>query len=161
MIPGQARGEICENVERFLLEQKGYHRDDLELGQTVEVVVGENSVAPVMDIVIRLRGKRFIAIKCSPGSVVSREMEVLSMARLLDTYQIPFSVVTNGEESELLDTITGRVIGEGLQAIPSKAQALKKLETMEFQQLSERKAEQARRVLLASDVVKCPAVCEY
>lgn len=161
MISEPDRNEIRDRVERFLLEQKGYIRGDLEMGQTVEVVIGEDRVRPVLDIVIRLRNKRFIAIKCAPGSVVSREMEVLSMARLLDRYQIPFSVVTNGGEAELLDTVTGKVIGEGLEAIPSKAEALEQFGTVEFKPLPERKVEQAKRVLLASEVVKCPVVCEY
>jgi len=161
MIPEETRHNIRDKVERFLREEKGYAREDLEFGQAVEVVIGEKRVSPVLDIVIRLRDKRLIAINCAPGSVVSREMEVLSMARLLDSYQIPFSVVTNGEESELLDTHTGKVIGEGLQAIPSKAQALEQLRAVEFKPLPEKKAEQAKRVLLVSNVVKCPVVCEY
>jgi hypothetical protein len=161
MIPEETRHNIRDKVERFLREEKGYAREDLELGQAVEVVIGEKRVSPVLDIVVRLRDKRLIAIKCAPGSVVSREMEVLSMARLLDSYQIPFSVATNGEEGELLDTVTGKVIGEGLEAIPSKAQALERLEAVDFKTLPEKKVEQAKRVLLASDVFKCPVVCEY
>jgi hypothetical protein len=160
MIPEETRHNIREKVERFLREEKGYAREDLELGQAVEVVIGEKRMSPVLDIVIRLRDKRLIAIKCAPGSVVSREMEVLSMARLLDSYQIPFSVATNGEEGDLLDTVTGRVIGGGLEAIPAKSQALEWLERLDFKPLPEEKAEQAKRVLLASDVVKCPAVCD-
>jgi len=160
MIPEETRHNIREKVERFLREDKGYAPEDLELGQIVEVVIGEKRVAPVLDIVIRLRDKRLIAIKCAPGSVVSREMEVLSMARLLDSYQIPFSVATNGEEGELLDTVTGKVIGKGLEAIPSKAQALEWLERVDFKPLPEKKVEQAKRVLLASDLIKCPVVCE-
>lgn len=161
MVTEETRHNIREKVERFLREDKGYAPEDLELGQAVEVVIGEKRVEPVLDIVIRLRDKRLIAIKCAPGSVVSREMEVLSMARLLDSYQIPFSVATNGEEGKLLDTVTGRVIGEGLEAIPSKAQALERLEAVDFKTLPEKKVEQAKRVLLASDVFKCPVVCEY
>ena len=161
MIPEETRHNIRDKVERFLREEKGYAPEDLEFGQAVEVVIGEKRVAPVLDIVISLRDKRLIAIKCAPGSVVSREMEVLSMARLLDSYQIPFSVATNGEEGELLDTVTGKVIGEGLEAIPSKAQALEWLKRVDFKPLPEKKVEQAKRVLLASDVVKCPVVCEY
>ncbi|MDP3028614.1 MAG: type I restriction enzyme HsdR N-terminal domain-containing protein [Deltaproteobacteria bacterium] len=161
MVTEETRHNIRDKVERFLREDKGYAPEDLELGQVVEVVVGEKRVSPVLDIVIRLQDKRLIAIKCAPGSVVSREMEVLSMARLLDSYQIPFSVATNGEAGELLDTVTGRVIGEGLEAIPSKVQALERLEAVDFKPLPEKKAEQAKRVLLASDVGKCPVVCDY
>jgi hypothetical protein len=161
MIPEETRHSIREKVERFLREEKGYAREDLELGQAVEVVIGEKRVSPVLDIVIRLGDKRLIAIKCSPGSVVSREMEILSMARLLDSYQIPFSVATNGEEGELLDTVTGKVTSKGLEAIPSKAQALEWLERVDFKPLPEKKVEQAKRVLLASDLIKCPVVCEY
>jgi pyruvate/2-oxoacid:ferredoxin oxidoreductase alpha subunit len=61
-----------------------------------------------------------MAIKCAAGSLGSREREILAAARIADTYQIPFALVTDGKTAVLLDTLSSKKIGEGLDMIPSK-----------------------------------------
>ncbi|MDI6729807.1 MAG: hypothetical protein QMD44_12920 [Thermodesulfovibrionales bacterium] len=91
--------------------------------------------------------KRLMVIKCVRDSLVSREREVLACARILDVYQIPLAVITNGEDAEVLDTISGEVIGYGLDAIPSKSQALEALRVTEFK--------------MAFESIECPSECNY
>jgi hypothetical protein len=64
-----------------------------------------------------------MAVKCAAGSLGSREREIVAAARLLDSYQIPIAVVTDGMHAIVLDAVTGKKIGEGMDAIPSKEQA--------------------------------------
>ena len=160
MIPDDARTNIREFIERFLLEEKGYSREDIETGIVLNIELGESAAAPVLDIVVRLKDKRLIAVKCAPGSVVSREMETLAMARILDDYQIPFCAVTNGREGEFLDTASGRVIGTSLRDIPSKGEILGRFGTLEFKPIPPKKVEQAKKVLLAAETIKCPLSCD-
>jgi hypothetical protein len=70
---------------------------------------------------------------------------------LLDTYQIPFSVVTDGKTAELLDTMTGQVLDEGMGAIPSKEQALEQIKTMSFEPFPADRVEKERIIFRSYD----------
>jgi hypothetical protein len=65
-----------------------------------------------------------MAIKCAAGSLGSREREILAAARITAAYQIPFAVVSDGKTAIILDTLTGKKIGEGMKSIPSKQKLL-------------------------------------
>jgi len=73
-----------------------------------------------------------MAIRCAAGSLGSREREIVAAARLLDDYQIPLSVVSDGKTAIVLDTVSGKKTGEGLDSIPAKKKAIEKLEFLEL-----------------------------
>ncbi len=63
-------------------------------------------------------------IRYGPGSLVTRQRSAIAAARVLNPeYCIPIAVVTNGQDAEILDTWTGKVIARGLEAIYSKKEA--------------------------------------
>lgn len=151
---------IRQKIERLLIEEKGYSKKDIEVDMEFEIVIGKEIHKSKVDLIVSVEEKRFMIIKCARGSLVSREREVISCARILDVYQIPFAVVTNGEDAEVLDTISGEVIGNGLGAIPSKANALEAIKQIEFKNLSGKRIEKEKRIFLAFDVIKCPSKCD-
>ncbi|MBE0427141.1 MAG: type I restriction enzyme HsdR N-terminal domain-containing protein [Nitrospirae bacterium] len=151
---------IRQKIERLLVQEKGYSKKDIEVDTEFEIVVGKEIHKSKVDLVVSAGEKRFMIIKCARGSLVSREREVISCARILDFYQIPFAVVTNGEDAEVLDTISGEVIGNGLDTIPSKANALEAIKQIEFKKLLEEKTEKEKRIFLAFDTIKCPSKCD-
>lgn len=103
--------------------------------------------------------KRFLIIRYAPGSLVTRERSAVAAARvLLEEYQIPLAVVTNGEDAELLDTLTGKVLASGMGAIPTRGQAEEMLGQLRFEPLfDEKKREKELRILNAYDVEVCCA----
>jgi hypothetical protein len=103
--------------------------------------------------VIRVDGKAFAIIIFGPGSLVSRERSALAAARLVERYEVPFAVVTNGEDAEVLETRSGTVIAEGLEAIPSREEALKRMGVLTFEELSEKRLEKEQRILYAFDIL--------
>ncbi|MEE9402320.1 MAG: hypothetical protein V3V47_03880, partial [Desulfobacteria bacterium] len=78
---------------------------------------------------------------------------VVAAARLVEGYEVPFAVVTNGQAAEVLETKSGRVIAEGLENIPSKAEALQGLPTITFETLPEERLTKERRILYAFEVL--------
>jgi hypothetical protein len=48
-------------------------------------------------------------------------------------YQIPFSVVTDGKDAQLLETATGNVLAQGMDAIPSMEEAIQRVKEINFQ----------------------------
>lgn len=129
-----------QRIERLLVEEKGYSRTDIEVDAPISVAMGDEIYRSFVDLVVRAGGRRCMAIKCAPGSLASREREIVAAARLLDAYQIPLAVASDGHTAIVWDTISGKQIGEDLSAIPTRSQA----ETL-FGNLAPQPLEEARR----------------
>jgi hypothetical protein len=90
-----------------------------------------------------------MVIRFGPGSIVSRERPALAVSRLIESYQVPIAVVTNGEDAEILDGGTGKIIGRGLESIPSRAEMVDRVRTYTFPAMP------AERALMESRVAYC------
>lgn len=138
-------------VEKFLVEEKGYDKTDVEVDAPIEISVQREPYRSTVDLVVRVKEKRFMCIKCAAGSLGSRERETLSAARLLDVYQIPVSVISDGKTALVFDTVTGKKTGEGLAFIPDKSEALKQAESVSFIPVPEKRIERERIVFRSYD----------
>ena len=139
-------------VERYLVENKGYRVGDIEVDAPIELNIGGKAYSSTVDLVVSVAGRRYMVIKCAPGSLGSREREAVSAARLLDkTYQIPLAVVSDGETATVLDTMTGKKIDKGLAALPSKAAAEKRSAETVFQVLAEGRCEREKLIFRSYD----------
>ena len=148
-----------QKLARLLVEEKGYAKTDLEMRFKIETLFAKQFVVSTIDFIVRLKGKRFMVIRYGPGSLVTRERAAIAAARVLDpSYRIPFAVVTNGEDAELLDTLTTKVIKQGLEAIPDKKEASRLFADLEFAPFMEKdRRERELRILNAYDVEVCCA----
>ncbi|MBC8442044.1 MAG: type I restriction enzyme HsdR N-terminal domain-containing protein [Deltaproteobacteria bacterium] len=118
--------------ERFLVHEKGYSKEDIKVDEKLVVQFkGEDYISSI-DLIVRCRGKALMAITCVAGSIGSYEREILAGARLVYDYQIPLAVSTDARDAIVMDTLSGKKIGQGLDAIPSKEEALELIETMEY-----------------------------
>ncbi len=149
-----------QKLARLLVEEKGYEKDDIEPRRRIEMEIEGKKVRSLIDYVVSAGGWRFMVIKFGPGSLVTRERPALAAARILGEYQIPITVVTNGEDAEVLDTDSGQVIATGIDAIPDKASALKKIEKITRTRLSSDQIEAEKRVISAYDYVEHSLECD-
>lgn len=148
------RQKIC----RFLVEEKGYQKNDLEVGRKIETLFSGNFVVSKIDIVVRINDQRLLLIRYGPGSLVTRERPALAAARVLDPeYIIPVTVVTNGEDSEVLDTVTGKITGRGMTAIPNRQQTSDLAGAVRLSGPTGERREKELRILNAFDVEICCA----
>jgi hypothetical protein len=135
------------------VEDKGYLKGDIEVRREIPLTVdGEKGISRV-DFVIRVADKAFAIIIFGPGSLVSRERPTVAAARLLESYEVPLAVVTNGRDAEVMETKSGKVIAEGFEAIPSKKEALASVHTLAFERVSEKRLEKEKRILYTFDVL--------
>ena len=144
--------ENRQRVERFLVETKGYAREDIEIDVDLALNIGGERWQSQVDLVLSVDDTRAIAFKCVAASIGSREREIVSAARLLDEYQIPFAVVSDGENAIVLDTISGKKIGLGLAAIPTRTELQNKLRSMEPQPFPEEKRDREKLVFRTYDM---------
>ena len=152
-VPNIGAEENRQAIERFLVERKGYLKEDIQIDVDIEMTVAGESYRSQLDLVVSTDGGKtgFMAIRCAAGSLGSREREIVAAARLLDNYQIPFSVVSDGKTAIVLDTVTGKKTGEGMAAIPSKKEADKKLESLELQSLPKNRREKEKLIFRTYD----------
>jgi len=92
-----------------------------------------------------------MAIKCVAGSLGSREREIIAASRLLDKYQIPFSVASDGKNAIVLDTVSGKKLGEGLNAIFSKEEIKKSSVATRLEPLPEKHLEKEKLIFRSYD----------
>ena len=114
-----------QQTEKVLVEQKGYAPEDIEVDAEIVLTMESGIYRSKLDLVVQVHRRRYMVIKCAPGSLDSREREVIAAARLLEKYQIPLAVATDGQTAIIWDTLTARCLCKGLEAVPSKSQAMK------------------------------------
>jgi hypothetical protein len=148
---------IRQQISRLMVEELGYLRDELQPRLCIETLFTRNFVTSTIDLTVELGGKQIMILRYGPGSLVSRERSALAAARVLNQeYRIPLAVVTNGRDALLLDTITAKVIGQGMQAIPDRQRALEIFPTLIFlPPQDEEKRLREKRILNAFDLERC------
>ncbi len=151
----ESLGFIRKMIRDFLREEKGYRDDDVEADTEFEVSVDDIGITTSVDYILRLNGKRFMAIKCSPGALESRERHLVSFARVVDAYQIPYAMVTDGTRARVLHTVSGKLFSEGLASVPDRARAEEMRSSMEPIPYPPERMEREKRILLAFDSIKC------
>ena len=108
-VPNVGAEENRQAVEKLLVEEKGYLQEDIKVDVDIAITVAGEPYRSQVDLVVSADGGQthFMVIKCAAGSLGSREREIVAAARLLDEYQIPFAVVSDGQTAIVLDTVSG------------------------------------------------------
>jgi hypothetical protein len=152
-VPNIGAEENRQAVERYLVEEKGYSREDIAVDVEIELVIQGDPYRSQLDLVISADGGRHPAmvIKCCAGSPASREREVLSAARLLRDYQIPFAVVCDAKTAIVLDTISGEKLGTGMAAVPSKSVVRERMTSIPPEPLSAQRREKEKLIFRTYD----------
>jgi len=146
-----------QQLARFLVEEKGYAKAELEPRLKIETLFGGQFVTSKIDLVVRLAGRRLMILRYGPGSLVTRERPAIAAARVLDDEcQMPLAVVTNGQDAEVLDTVSKKVLGTGLDAIPTRQELARFAASHDFlaRPVGE-SLERELRILNAFDVERC------
>jgi len=147
-----AREKVKQNVKKFLVEKKGYSKEEIITNYEFDVDANGNVTKVIADLVIRVNGRNAMVIMCAPPSTLTPyEMMVLACARVLN---IPLAIATEWRETTILDTYTGQVVGKSLDDIPEKNRL-----RLEYKKIPEDKVEKAKRILITYQYVlhcKCP-----
>ncbi len=150
---------IRQAIARLLVEERGFEREEIIPRRVIETLFAKTFVVSKVDFSLVLEGRTVCVIRYAPGSLVTRERPAIAAARVIEPgYMVPFAVVTNGRDAELIETATGKVTARGMSAIPSREQALAMGRTAAFTPLTdEARRERERRILNAFDLEICCA----
>jgi hypothetical protein len=95
-----------------------------------------------------------MVIKYGPGSLVTRHRPGLAISRLIEPYQIPVVIVTNGETADILDGDNGVLRASGFNQIPSRAELRQNMRqaVYSFSPISSKRAEMEARIVYAFEI---------
>jgi hypothetical protein len=146
-----------QQLARLLLEEKGYGAGDLEPRLAIDTEVNGQRVRSVIELTVTIQGRRLLIIRYGPGSLVTRERSAIAAARLLEpAYRIPLAVVTNCRDAELLETLTGKVLVTGMDAIPDRERLVAMASGLVSEPfVSAEKRDREARILNVFDVEVC------
>lgn len=150
--------ERCrQQLASLLLAEKGYETGDLEPRLAIDTEINGQGVRSLIELTVAIQGRRLLIIRYGPGSLVTRERAAIAAARLLEpAYRIPLAVVTNCRDAELLETLTGKVLATGMDAIPERERLLAMVPSLVFEPFAgaDRRDREAR-ILNVFDVEVC------
>jgi len=146
-----------QKLARLLVDRKGYLKSDIKPRKNLLVRAGDNRAIIKIDFLITLSDRLCMIIKYGPGSLVTRHRPALAASRVIAAYQIPVAVVTNGEDAEILDGSSAKVLARGLDNIPSKTELHEMANQFEFNQIPTERAMMESRILYCYEVDdSCP-----
>jgi len=142
-----------------LLAERGYLPEEVEVDRKFTVIARGRRESASVDYLIRLRGRPYMAIKCSMA-LVSRQRHVLAFSRVVDDCIIPYAAVTDGIHAHVMEASTGRVISESLEGIPSREEAMKERQYLKYQECPPERKEKEAMILQAFECASCPSAPE-
>ena len=144
-----------KRLVELLISRKGYGEDDLEINQDFTVELPGCSFVVRVDIIVKIEGKRLFTVKCVMSSMESWERHSVAFGRVADVHQIPYAVITDGEDARVISTADGTLVAQGLDAIPSRQEAERMRGETTFNTCPSARVEKEKRILYAFEAIKC------
>ena len=141
-----------QKIAKKLVLDGRFEKKDIESNITLEVVAGQKKAAIKVDFLVKYQEKPIALIKYAPGSLVTRRLSTLALSRIIKPYQIPIVVITNGEDAEILDGNSGKVIATGLENLPDKDIVKENMASFSFKPIKKAIFDQASRIAYACEV---------
>ncbi|MBF0203574.1 MAG: type I restriction enzyme HsdR N-terminal domain-containing protein [Desulfamplus sp.] len=160
MIPDVGAEGSRQLFEKFLVENKGYEKEDVLVDVPIKVMFKGEEYLSTVDLIVLCNQKPLMAVRCIAGSLGSYEREILAAARLVYDVQIPFSVSTNGKDALVRRVLSGKMHGEGLDAVPDKEKALKFLDSFVYIPFPPEKKEREMIIFRSYNMEKNDGECD-
>ncbi len=152
VLPDTLDERYLQKIAKHLVINRNFKKDDISSNISFEVTAGDRRANIKIDFLIKLQNRVVILIKYSPGSLVTRRLSTLGLSRIVKPYQIPVAVITNGENAEVIDGNTGKVISTGLDNLPDKKSIKKQMASFSFKPVTDKMFDQASRIVYACEV---------
>ncbi len=153
-----------QKIARHLVETAGFSKNDISSNIPLTITADHRKASLKIDFMVRLENKNVVMIKYAPGSLVTRRISTLALSRVASPYQIPYVIITNGEDAEIIDGDSGELLFEGILKLPDRDMINKNIVNFSFNPIQKKMFEQASRIAFACEIDgACPCdtdVCE-
>src|SRR3972149_1737412 len=147
---------IKQKVWEFLIREKYFKPEEIETNPEFNITLGDREIKIHIDFIVNLPTASFMVIQCSSSSLEAWERYVTFFARVIKDYQIPYAVVTDGENAQIIDVLAGRLIGESLDKLFNRQEALNKMKDFKKIPCPVNRLEKEKRIVYAFEGIKCP-----
>ena len=147
---------IKQFVWDILTREKNFLEEEIRVDPVFPLLLKDGDAKVSIDFVIRLPAACFMVIRCASVSMESWDRYVVSFARVIMDYQVPYAVVTDGETARVIDVLSGTFTDTPIHNLFTREEAMKKLETFKKIPYPPEKIEKTKRILYAFEGIKCP-----
>jgi hypothetical protein len=148
---------IKTKVWEILTMEKKFHPGEIEIDPEFNLTLSDCEITVSVDFIINFPSESFMVIKCSPTAIESWERYVISFAKVIKDYQIPYAVVTDGDNARIIDILTGSIVSESLSSLFNREEALDKMRDFKKIPCPAKRLEKEKRIIYAFEGIKCPA----
>ena len=150
----QLRG-IQKFVYEVLTKDKAFHPDEIQVNQQFVVKLPGTETRATIDFIISLEKTNVIVVLCVSAGIVSWERYAIAFARAIADYQIPYAVITDGEEARISDVLSNSSRLISVQDLFTREDAYMRMSNFQKVTLPEKRRDMERRIILAFEAIKC------
>ena len=155
----QLRG-VKQIVWNILTKGKGFTPEEIVIEPKFDLTLSDCEATVGIDFVIDLPAATFAVIRCANSGLEFWERYITAFGRAVKDYQIPFAMVTNGDDAKIIDVFSGALVGENMKDFYTRQKAMNFMKDFTKIPCPEKKLEKAKRIIYAFEGVKCPALQE-
>lgn len=144
---------IRQKIARFLVKDRGFAKKEIKTRIYLPIEVDNDLDGVTVDFTVVLDGRTMMVVMFGPGDIVSRQRPALAVARLLEPFIVPFAVISNGVDAYTMDSVSGKVTGQGLFSIPTKNSLLEAARSEQKQTITDSRRQKEARILFCMDVL--------
>ncbi|MBT3178823.1 MAG: adenosine deaminase [Desulfobacula sp.] len=152
ILPDTLDERYRQKIAKSLVIDCKFEKKNIQKNMSLEVIAGLKKAVIKIDFLVDFHKKTIVLIKFAPGSLVTRRLSTLALSRIIKPYQIPLVVVTNGEDAEILEGESGKVISTGFKLLPGKTYIEKNMKSYSFKPINETMFDKASRIAYACEI---------
>ncbi len=149
---------VKEWIWDLLITKKKFRPEEIKIDPQFSLKLSDCEAVVSIDYVININSITFMVIKCSSAAIESWERYIKAFARVVQDYQIPYAMVTDGENAKIFDMVSGSLIGASVFGVFNRQEALDKIKDFKKIPFPPEKLEREKRIAYAFEGIKCPPV---
>ena len=147
---------VRRSIWEFLTQQKGFDPKEVEIDPQFKIVLSNCEASVSIDFIITISSLSFMVIRCVQSAIESWERYVIAFARAVKDYQIPYAVVTDGENARIYNMLTGSLVSDTINGLPTHQEAVEQMKAFTKVPCPEKRLEKEKRIIYAFEGIKCP-----
>lgn len=151
----QLRG-INQMIWEMLIKEKGFNPEEIEINPEFRLQLSNCEANVSVDFIINLSSVSFMAIRSVSTAIESWERYIVAFARSVKDYQIPYAMVTDGENARIIDVLSGSLISDSIKGLFNRQEASNLIKDFKKIPCPAKILEKEKRIVYAFEGIKCP-----
>jgi 2-hydroxy-3-keto-5-methylthiopentenyl-1-phosphate phosphatase len=147
---------VRRSIWEFLTQQKGFDLKEVEIDPQFKIVLSNCEASVSIDFIVNISSLSFMVIRCVQSAIESWERCVIAFSRAVKEYQIPYAVVTDGENARIYTMLTGSLVSDSINSLPTHQEAVEQMKDFKKIACPSTKLEKEKRIIYAFEGIKCP-----